>query len=108
MLTRLSVKNFRLLRDVTIDVEPGKPIVLIGPNSSGKSSVLQVLDLLGRCANEGLKKGLHALGGAGMVVTVGELEAMLEVEFSHHSKRTLRYGFSFHNGGGIDGESLHA
>jgi hypothetical protein len=26
MLTGLSVKNFRLLRDVTIDVEPGRRI----------------------------------------------------------------------------------
>lgn len=53
MLTRLSIKNFRLLRDVTIDVEPGKPIVLIGPNGAGKSSVIHVLDLLGRAARDG-------------------------------------------------------
>lgn len=71
MLTKLSVKNFRLLRDVSIDVEPGKPIVLIGPNSSGKSSLLQVLDLLGRWATEGFDAGLYAFGGSSSVVTNG-------------------------------------
>jgi predicted ATPase len=69
MLTRLSIKNFRLLGDVTIDVERGKPIVLIGPNSSGKSSVLHVLDLLERCAREGLQPALQAFGGSEMLVT---------------------------------------
>lgn len=68
MLTRLAVKNFRLLRDVTIDVEPGKPIVLIGPNSSGKSSVLQVLDVLRRCATEGAVDLLKVFGGVNGVM----------------------------------------
>jgi len=69
MLSRLSIKNFRLLRDVTIDVEPGKPIVLIGPNGSGKSSVIQALDLLGRAARDGLKKALQAFGGSEAIVS---------------------------------------
>lgn len=69
MLTKLSVKNFRLLRDVSIDIEPGKPIVLIGPNGSGKSSVLQVLDLLRRWATDGLRKGFEAFGGAEAIMT---------------------------------------
>lgn len=63
MLTRLSVKNFRLLRDVTLDVPVGKPIVLIGPNSSGKSSVLQVLDLLGRAGRDGWASATRAYEG---------------------------------------------
>lgn len=69
MLSRLSVKNFRLLRDVTIDVEPGKPIVLIGPNGVGKSSVIQVLDLLGRAARDGLRPALQAFGGGRAVLS---------------------------------------
>jgi predicted ATPase len=80
MLTRLSVKNFRLLRDVTIDVEPGKPIVLIGPNSSGKSSVIQVLDLLARMAGEGWETGTKALGGTGGFVTVDADEQYVEAK----------------------------
>jgi len=74
MLRRLAIKNFRLLRDVTVDVEPGKPIVLIGPNSSGKSSVIHAMDLLGRSANEGIKEAFLAFGGSAAVVTVGPLK----------------------------------
>jgi len=80
MLTKLSVKNFRLLRDVSIDIEPGKPIVLIGPNGSGKSSVLQVLDLLGRWATDGFQKGLEAFGGMGALLTAAEAEVTIAVE----------------------------
>ncbi|MFO0758348.1 MAG: AAA family ATPase [Byssovorax sp.] len=72
MLTRLALKNFRLLRDVTIDVEPGKPIVLIGPNSAGKSSVIHALDFLSRCAREGLKPALSAFGGKSALITAGK------------------------------------
>ncbi len=77
MLTRLTVKNFRLLRDVTIDVEPGKPIVLIGPNGSGKSSVIQVLDLLGRAATDGLKEALQGFGGAAALVSASAPTAIM-------------------------------
>jgi predicted ATPase len=62
MWTRLSIQDFRLLRDVTIDFEPGKPVVLIGPNASGKSSVLQVLELLHRCATLGHDAAVRGLG----------------------------------------------
>ena len=31
MLSRLTAKNFRLLRSVELDFEPGRPLVLIGP-----------------------------------------------------------------------------
>ena len=77
MLRKLSVKNFRLLRDVTIDVEPGKPIVLIGPNGSGKSSVIQVLDLLSRWGDEGFQQGCSAFG---KFLTAGQKQTTIEIE----------------------------
>jgi len=43
MLTRLIVRNFKRFGDV--DIELGSPVVLIGPNNSGKTSVLQALSL---------------------------------------------------------------
>jgi predicted ATPase len=94
MLSRLSVQNFRLLRDVTIDVEPGKPIVLIGPNGAGKSSVLQVLDLLGRAARDGLKSALHAFGGATALISASapsaaSYEASIDVVMDVNTQ----YGF---------------
>ena len=44
MLTSLSVKNFGLLRDVTLDLEPFT--VLVGPNDCGKSTILRALQAL--------------------------------------------------------------
>jgi predicted ATPase len=72
MLTQLRVKNFRLLRDVTIDL--GGLTVFIGPNSSGKSTVLEVLDFLGRCSTDGLPDALQAHGGFDSVRTIGVRE----------------------------------
>lgn len=62
MLTKLKVENFRLLRSVEIDFEPGKPVVLIGPNSSGKTTVLTVLEFLRRAATEGLATASQMIG----------------------------------------------
>lgn len=46
MISKVSFKNFKCLRDVSIDLE--RFTVLVGPNSSGKSSILQGMDLLCR------------------------------------------------------------
>ncbi len=71
MLTRLRVRNFRLLREVEIDFAPDVT-VFIGPNASGKSTVLAVLDFLSRCAESGLLTALTAHGGYNSIRTAGE------------------------------------
>jgi ABC-type nitrate/sulfonate/bicarbonate transport system ATPase subunit len=43
MLTRLVVRNFKRFKE--LDVELGNPVVLIGPNNSGKTTILQALAL---------------------------------------------------------------
>lgn len=43
MLTRIQISNFK--RFGTVDVELANPVVFIGPNNSGKTSVLQALVL---------------------------------------------------------------
>lgn len=43
MLTKLTVRNFKRFREV--EVELGDPVVLIGPNNSGKTTALQALAL---------------------------------------------------------------
>jgi hypothetical protein len=43
MLTRLAVRNFKLFDEV--DIELGSRVVLVGPNNSGKTTVLQALAL---------------------------------------------------------------
>ncbi|WAS96899.1 AAA family ATPase [Nannocystis punicea] len=52
MLARLHVQNFKCLRDV--DLAFGPFTVLIGPNDSGKSSILDALRILGRTMREPL------------------------------------------------------
>ena len=46
MISRVSIRNFKCLRDVQIDLE--RFTVFVGPNASGKSSILQAVDLLCR------------------------------------------------------------
>ena len=46
MITKVGVKNFKCLRDVTVDLE--RFTVFVGANGSGKTSFLQALDLLCR------------------------------------------------------------
>lgn len=53
MITRFRVQNYKALRDVTIDLTPVH--VLIGPNDSGKTSVLEALAALSRSADRHLK-----------------------------------------------------
>lgn len=43
MLTKLTIRNFKRFRNV--EIELGSPVVLIGPNNSGKTAVLQALAL---------------------------------------------------------------
>lgn len=71
MLERLQVKNFKLLRDVDLALLREAPTVLIGTNSSGKTTVLEVLDFLARCATDGLNAALVAHGGLSAVRTIG-------------------------------------
>lgn len=59
MITRLEVDGFKSLRNFAVDLEPFT--VFIGPNSAGKSNVLEALALLSRLASqpiaEAFKKG---------------------------------------------------
>lgn len=50
MLERIRIRNFKALRDVTLDLTPIH--VLIGPNDSGKSSILEAIAALSRSADE--------------------------------------------------------
>jgi predicted ATPase len=46
MITKLTIRNFKCLRDVSVDFDP--LTVLIGQNDSGKSSLLEAVHLLGQ------------------------------------------------------------
>jgi predicted ATPase len=50
MITRLEVDGFKSLQGFAVDLEPFT--VLIGPNSAGKSNILEALALLSRLAKQ--------------------------------------------------------
>src|SRR5437762_2006706 len=50
MLERLHIENYKCLRDVTVDL--GDFTILIGPNDSGKSSFLEVIQTFGKIARQ--------------------------------------------------------
>ncbi len=47
MIRKAHFKNFKILRQVCIDLQPFT--VIVGPNSSGKTTILQALECLTRC-----------------------------------------------------------
>jgi len=53
MITRLAVKGFRALKDFALDVPRGVPVVLIGSNGTGKTTILEVFDFLRDVASGG-------------------------------------------------------
>ncbi|HVV84593.1 MAG TPA: AAA family ATPase [Kofleriaceae bacterium] len=71
MLRRLRVKNFKLLRDVDVELERAQPTVFIGTNASGKSTIIEVLDFLRRCADDDLEAAVIAHGGFSAMRTIG-------------------------------------
>src|SRR5262249_16183938 len=63
MISKVSIRNFRSLRDVSIDLE--RFTVFVGPNASGKSSILQGLDVF--CRGFQCGDGMECVGGIGGV-----------------------------------------
>ncbi|MFO7774968.1 MAG: ATP-binding protein [Candidatus Hydrogenedentota bacterium] len=82
MISQFRVQNYKALRDVTLDLTPMH--VLIGPNDSGKTSVLEALQVLSKTLDRQLSqaipsrrpKELFSFGDTsttiGLAVTVGE------------------------------------
>ena len=82
MISQFRVQNYKALRDVTLDLTPMH--VLIGPNDSGKTSVLEALQVLSRTLDRQLSqaipnrppKELFSFGDSSttisLAVTVGE------------------------------------
>src|SRR5207249_652148 len=51
MLERIHIENYKCLRDVTVDL--GDFSILIGPNDSGKTSFLEVIQTFGKIVQQG-------------------------------------------------------
>jgi len=60
-ITRVWAKNFRSIRE--LDIELGPLTVLVGPNASGKSNVMDVLRFIRDCAVSGLDRAISDRSG---------------------------------------------
>jgi len=66
-LTEIRVEGYRSLADVTLSLRD--LMVMIGPNGSGKTALLEVFLLLRYAAEEQLAEQLDALGGLQAVLS---------------------------------------
>ena len=73
-IVKLGVEGFRSLRSESW--EPGDLNVLIGPNASGKSNVLRVLEMLGVAARGGLGKFVQEEGGIEPLLWDGQADRL--------------------------------
>lgn len=87
----LTVKGFRSFYDV--EWHPGDLNIVIGPNASGKSNLLRVLELLSISARGGLGKHIQAEGGMAPLVWDGAVGSIaLEVTFiASPARKRWRY-----------------
>lgn len=65
LVTRVTAKNFRSLEDV--DIKLGPLTVLVGPNASGKSNVVDVLRFVAEAFRDGLDSAIAARHGIGAI-----------------------------------------
>jgi predicted ATPase len=92
-LTRLRASGFRLLRAAELELSPPFTVI-VGPNQSGKSSVLEALQLLSEAARGELSEALvRRRGGLSSLLTRGgqSTAVTLEAELSTPQASALRY-----------------
>jgi predicted ATPase len=86
MLSKIVVRGFRALRDVTVELPSGRPLVLIGENGSGKSSLLDALALVASFAQGHGGEAIYARGGWQTIAWRGEAPTIdFELEFARDS-----------------------
>lgn len=95
MIKRLRVKNFKALRDIEMELTPIH--VLIGPNDSGKTSILEVLAALCRSADHKLTEAFLGSWKNAELVWTGDsnLPITLEADFNDSIIKTYGVSISF-------------
>ncbi|HZH75756.1 MAG TPA: DUF3696 domain-containing protein [Archangium sp.] len=91
MFTRLRIENFKAWRD-TGDIRLAPLTVFFGPNSSGKTSLLQLLLLLKQTMESPDRKQVLNLGGNHGPIDFGSWQGML---FGGDISRGLRFGLGW-------------
>ncbi len=93
-LTRLHIKNFRSLADISIDIRPIN--VFFGPNGSGKSTLLEAIRLVSDCAVRDVAEAVRTRHNGFAMLRQGAnasegISIILETNFVQYE---LRLGFS--------------
>ena len=95
IISKVHVQGYRSLEDVEVDLNP--ITVLVGPNSSGKSSFADVLVFLQECLISSPEVALDKRGGLPQVITrTGQRPdtIRLRVEISSCRQKKLRGSYS--------------
>ena len=105
-LNKIEIKNFKSLKDVLI--EPSKITVLIGPNSSGKSSILQFLAILKQSIALRGNNQRGQFTTRGELIDLGEFQEVVtnhdlskEIQFFIEGQSTVNYELEKTFGSGI-------
>lgn len=101
MIDQVRVNGFKSLADFTLDVKPGLNI-LVGPNGSGKTNIIQFFKLLGDLQEMPVSDAICNAGGVGSVFTkigedsfVGGITCCVTGNLSISNKRYLYYRYTF-------------
>ena len=94
LLTRLHVKNFRSLADVSVELRPIN--VLFGPNGSGKSTLLDTIWFVRDCTKRGVDEASSFRShGIGMLWDRADQEANISIKIETDSAEyEVLFGFS--------------
>ena len=94
MIKKIHIKNYKSLKD--IDLELGRRNMLVGPNMSGKSNLLDSFKFLTNICDSGVSKAFLVRGGFSEVVWKGEdagpLSFFLVIE--HEAEKSYEYEIS--------------
>ncbi len=92
MIKRLRVKNFKALRDIEVELTPIH--VLIGPNDSGKTSILDVLAALCRSVDHPLAQAFLGSWKGTELVWNGHSDLLVSIEVDFDNDAIEGYGKS--------------
>jgi len=97
MLTKLKVKNYKSLADFEVDLHHFN--VLIGPNNSGKSNILDCLTFLSDIAKIRVPDAFGKRGGYDHVVFGGKVDEEMRIIVTEFEKTVKReYSVAFRDG----------
>lgn len=94
-IKRFGIGGFRALKNVSLDMQDGRMIVLIGANGVGKTSVLDAFSILAASAGGSLNKKMSDMGGFASNLTYDGKTASMRftVDLTISEKEPLHYDF---------------